>query len=421
MTQALSLLGSLDALSIVFLFWYTVLLEIPRYTLGAIIVAGATLWSPSRPASNPAFTLSVVLAGHNEAGCLRACVDGLAEQTIAREPGRMQVIVVDDGSTDGMADAAINLQREGRIDRVLRLRLRGGKSAAVNLGLSECSGDIVIIADIDTSFDRDAFEAILAYFADPRVGAVSGNIGVRNASINLLTRVQEIEYAIGIFLGRYIADTLGMLSIVSGAFGAFRRTAIESVGRQDVEVGEDADLTMKLRRAGWSIRFAPEALALTDVPESMPALISQRLRWDRGLITIWLRKFRGALDPRQSTFRVADALAILDVFIFQVLFALAFPAYLIWLWSQLGEFAWTVIGATLVGYAILDLVTFAAAAAVGIGSPLRLVLYLPLYTVMQISLMRCVRLIAIVQELVFRSSYRDPYVPQRIMRQAEVV
>jgi poly-beta-1,6-N-acetyl-D-glucosamine synthase len=246
--------------------------------------------------------------------------------------------------------------------------------------LSACTGDIVIIADIDTSFDRDAFSTILSYFADPRVGAVSGNIGVRNASATVLTRVQEIEYAIGIFLGRYIADTLGMLSIVSGAFGAFRRTAIESVGRQDIEVGEDADLTMKLRRAGWLIRFAPDARALTDVPESIPVLIAQRLRWDRGLVTIWVRKFRGALDPRLSTFRLTDALVVLDVIVFQILLALAFPAYLVWLWSQLGEFAWTILGATLVGYVILDLVAFAAAAAVGMGNPLRLVLYLPLYT-----------------------------------------
>lgn len=421
MVQALSLLGSLDAMSIVLLFWFTVLLELPRYTIGSIVVAAAALWSPPRPFSKPPFTLSVVLAGHNEVGSLRACVDGLAEQTISLEARRMQVIVVDDGSDDGMAEAAAVLQREGKIDKVLRLRLRGGKSAAVNLGLSACTGDIVIIADIDTSFDRDAFGTILDYFADPRVGAVSGNIGVRNPSASMLTHVQKIEYAIGIFLGRYIADTLGMLSVVSGAFGAFRRTAIESVGRQDVEVGEDADLTMKLRRAGWLIRFAPDARALTDVPESIPALIAQRLRWDRGLITIWVRKFRGALDPRLSTFRVADALVVLDVIVFQVLLALAFPAYLVWLWSQFGEFAWTIMGATLVGYAVLDFVAFAAAAAVGIGNPLRLVLYLPLYTLVQVSLMRCVRLIAIVQEVVFRSSYRDPYVPKRVMRQAEVV
>ena len=224
-----------------------------------------------------------------------------------------------------MIDVGRALQREGKIDRLLRLEHRSGKSAGVNLALSACRGDIVIIADVDTTFDRDAFAEILAYFADPTVGAVSGNLGVRNLSTSLMTRVQGIEYAIGFSLGRRIADALGILSIVSGAFGAFRRLALEQVGRQDVEVGEDADLTMKLRRAGWRIRFAPEANGLTIVPETVTSLIAQRLRWDRGLVTIWLRKFRGAFDPRQSTFRLLDMFSVVDVLISKLSWHLLFP------------------------------------------------------------------------------------------------
>ncbi|HJZ44333.1 MAG TPA: glycosyltransferase [Hyphomicrobiaceae bacterium] len=418
--SALSFLQSLDTTSIILLFWYTTLLEIPRYTIGALLVATSSAWLP-RTGPESDLTVSVVLVGHNEAQALAPCIEALAEQTIAGQPGRMQVIVVDDGSTDGMAGIARKLQREHKIDELLRLTLRGGKSAGVNLGLSVCKGDIVIIADVDTTFDRDAFALILRHFADPRVGAVSGNLGARNASATLVTRHQAIEYAIGISVGRRIADLLGMLSIVSGAFGAFRRTAVEAVGGQDVEVGEDADLTMKLRRAGWRIRFAPEARALTQVPETVSALIAQRLRWDRGLITIWARKFRGALDPRQSTFRVTDALALCDVIGFQVVLALAFPVYLVWLWLYFGEFAATIISATLVGYLVLDIAAFAAAVVASRHIPLRFVIYLPVYTAFQITVMRIVRLIAVMQELVFRSSYRDPYVPGRVMQQAEIV
>src|SRR6202035_4622537 len=119
-------------------------------------------------------TISVILAGHNEADSLRFCVRALAEQTILAERGGMEVIVVDDGSTDRMLDVARELQGKGNVDVVLRLDQRGGKSAAVNLGLSVCTGDIVVIADADTTFDRDAFAELLSYFADPRVGAVSG-------------------------------------------------------------------------------------------------------------------------------------------------------------------------------------------------------------------------------------------------------
>jgi cellulose synthase/poly-beta-1,6-N-acetylglucosamine synthase-like glycosyltransferase len=418
---AFSFLSSLDLISLIGLFWYTAILDVPRYTISAIVAVGIALWAPSRRSTTPLFKFSVLLVGHNEERSLPACVNSLWEQTIAREPGRMQVVVVDDGSTDAMADVAYRLQRLGKINEFFRLQQRGGKSAGVNLAIGAAVGEIVIIADIDTTFDRDAFEIILGYFDDPSVGAVSGNLGVRNASTNLITRHQAIEYAIGISLGRRILDALGILPIVSGAFGAFRRTALEDVGRQDVEVGEDADLTMKLRRAGWRVRFATDARGLTHVPTTLPALTAQRLRWDRGLITIWSRKFRTALDPRHSMFRLIDALAIADVVVFQIVLAVAFPIYAAWLLYYFGAFGLTIIGATLIAYAALDVVAFLTVASVEAGEPLRLLLYVPLYTAMQISVMRAIRIFAIGQELILRSSYRDPYVPERVMRTVERV
>ena len=419
--ESLAFLSSFDFTSIVMLFWYTTLLEIPRYTIGAIIVP-AVMWSMGRrkPVSSD-LSLSIVLVGHNEEKPLRTCLESLGEQTIKSTCRGFQVVVVDDGSTDRMSEVAKALQREGKIDEFLRLEQRGGKSAGVNLALSRCTGDIVVISDIDTTLDRNALAELVGYFSDPAVGAVSGNLGVRNQSASLMTHFQAIEYTIGLSLGRCIGDAIGLLSVISGAFGAFRRVAIESIGGQDVEVGEDADLTMKLRRAGWKLRFAPEAYALTDVPESVPAFIAQRLRWDRGLITIWSRKFRGMLDPRLATFRLTDAAAIIDVIFFQVILAIAFPIYIAWLLYYFGLFALTIVGATLIGYAFLDALVFVGAAAIGLRTPLSLVLYLPLYTFLQTVLVRPVRLIAIGQEFIFRSSYRDPYVPRRVMNQVEVV
>jgi poly-beta-1,6-N-acetyl-D-glucosamine synthase len=419
--NALAFLSSLDLSSIVMLFWYMIFLEIPRYTIGALVIPAVMLSMDRRKPIDTGHSLSVVLVGHNEEKPLRTCLESLGEQTIKSTCRHFQVVVVDDGSTDKMSEVAKALQREGKIDHVLRLEQRGGKSAGVNLALSLCTGDIIVISDIDTTLDRNALAELVSYFSDPAVGAVSGNLGVRNQNASLMTHFQTIEYTIGLSLGRCIADTLGILSVISGAFGAFRRVAIESVGGQDVEVGEDADLTMKLRRAGWKLRFAPEAYALTDVPETVSAFIAQRLRWDRGLITIWARKFRGALDPRQAVFRLSDAAAVIDVILFQVVLAIAFPVYIVWLLYCFGGFAPTVIGATMIGYACLDALVFVSAAAIGLRTPYWLILYLPLYTFLQTMLVRPVRLIAIVQEFIFRSSYRDPYVPRRVMNQVEVV
>jgi len=180
---------------------------------------------------------------------------------------------------------------------------------------------------------------------------------------------------------------------------------------------------MKLRRAGWQIRFAPQARAFTDVPQTMPALIAQRLRWDRGLITIWLRKFRGELDPRPASFRPVNLFALLDVLLFQIGLAGVLPVYLVWLFYYFGSFAVTVIGATLIGYIAITLLGFTVAAAFNGDSAVawRLLPYVPLHILVQIGVMRPVRLVALAQEFLFRSSYRDPYVPGRVMRQAERV
>ena len=417
--RALDLLGSMDLMSLIALFWYACFFELPRYTIGALVVALSARWMPEQTGECDDLSFTILLVGHNEAKSLRKAVNGLAEQTIAKKRGGLRIVVVDDGSTDGMSDIALALQREGKVTQVLRSHQRGGKSAGVNFGLTVCATDIVFITDVDTTFDRDAFEIMLGYFADPCVGAVSGNIGVRNPFSSLTTRNQTIEYAIGLTMGRRIADALGILSIVSGAFGGFRRLAVESVGGHDVEVGEDADLTLKLRRAGWRVRFAPEALGLTDVPESVAALVAQRLRWDRGIITIWTRKFRSVFNPQRSTFRMLEVWAVVDVIFYQAVLALAFPVYLVWLFYYFADFAWTVIAATLIAYFLADILAFAFAAIGGLAHPLRLLPYIPFYTLMQMTLMRGVRLIAIVQEVVFRSSDRDPFVPSRVLRQIE--
>jgi hypothetical protein len=114
----------LDLISLIGLFWYTAILDVPRYTTSAIVAVGITLWCPSRRGTSPSVKFSVLLVGHNEEHSLRACVNSLWEQTIARQPGRMQVVVVGDGSTDAMADVAYRLQRLGKINELAPQSLR---------------------------------------------------------------------------------------------------------------------------------------------------------------------------------------------------------------------------------------------------------------------------------------------------------
>ena len=425
--EAVGLLRQLDLESLVRLFWYTMLFDLPRYAVGSLIILTTPLARrllPAReaspePISAKPLTFSVVIGGHNEAEALRRCIASIGEQTIM-DAARGEIIVIDDGSSDEMARVMADLRRRGAIDVALSLGLRGGKSAAVNLGLRHCKGDIVIIADVDTSFDRDAFERLLEPFENPEIGAVCGNLRLRNPFVSMVTRFQAIEYLVSISLGRRVSDVLGVLSIVSGAFGAFRREALDAVGGYDVEVGEDADLTLKLIWAGWRIAFAPEARASTDAPETFGALVRQRLRWDRGVVTIWGRKYRRALDPHYANFTLGMTLILADVFVFEALLSVAMIVYLFWLFLTFGSFGWVLLVATMgvyVGLAAMMLV--AAAILERDADALALLPYVPFYVLMNFAVMRLLRLVAFVDELAFRRSYRDPYVPRRVMDQVE--
>jgi len=199
-----------------------------------------------------------------------------------------------------------SLKEENIIAHAIRLPSRQSKPAAINAGLALCSGEIVLIIDADTVLAPGAVAAVLGYFSDPKVGGVNFNLQVRNECATLTTWFQAIEYSIAVSAGKRMADALGILPNVSGAAGAFRRTALEQVGGQDIEVAEDAALSMKLRDAGWRLRFAPDAIARTIAPETMVSLLLQRLRWDSSIITIWWRKHARNLNPFGQHFSFAN-------------------------------------------------------------------------------------------------------------------
>lgn len=241
--QSLDFLLSLDLTSAALLFWFTLIFDVPRYLIALTVVSvcGRKQLPPLQLAT------SVVVAGHNEAKSIAACVKAIEAD---------QIIVVDDGSTDGMWEVIEGLRADGLIHKAIRLPFRSSKITAVNLGLSYCTNEIVFIIDADTILEPGAIAAALPYFADPKVGGVCCNLRVLNESASLTTRFQAIEYAVAISMGRQVGDALDILPNVSGAFGGFRRSAVREVGGLDMEVAEDAALTMKLRRKGYSIRFA---------------------------------------------------------------------------------------------------------------------------------------------------------------------
>lgn len=413
----LDFLMSMDAAALLAAFSFSVILDLPRYTFGFLAVLlvelGGRRRRPGRPSRLP--SISVIIAGHNEAFAIRRCVLSLREQTVRD----LEIICVDDGSTDGMADELYRLRAEGHITAALVCRVRSGKASACNLALSRARGEVVVNVDVDCTFDRDAIENIVRPLADRRVGAVAGNIAVRNAGASFIAGIQSVEYLIGISLGKRALDFLNVVACASGAFSAFRRSALEAVGGMEVGPGEDLDLTLRLRQAGWRIRFAHDAWCLTDVPATVPAFVRQRLRWERDALRIRLRKHRRILDPRDRGVTATDLVHQFDYIVTNILVTLVFPLYLGWLALTYGAAAWMILGSVTAGYAVLDLLAFLAALAVADRpGAARVLPHALLFGVCNAYFIRAIRLVAFVQEWVFRRSYYDEYVPARVRRKA---
>ncbi|GAA4460415.1 bifunctional polysaccharide deacetylase/glycosyltransferase family 2 protein [Phytohabitans houttuyneae] len=237
--------------------------------------------------------VSVVVPAYNESANIAATVRSL----VASDYPWVEVIVVDDGSTDGTAGIVERLRLRGV--RVVR-QANAGKPAALNTGIAHARGDILVLVDGDTVFEPDAVGRLVQPLQDPDVGAVSGNAKVANRR-GLLGRWQHLEYVIGFNLDRRMFDVLRCMPTVPGAIGAFRRAAVVDVGGVSSQtLAEDTDFTMALIRAGWRVVYAPDAVAWTEAPASLKQLWRQRYRWCYGTMQAMWKHRRSLVEPRAA-------------------------------------------------------------------------------------------------------------------------
>jgi cellulose synthase/poly-beta-1,6-N-acetylglucosamine synthase-like glycosyltransferase/spore germination protein YaaH/peptidoglycan/xylan/chitin deacetylase (PgdA/CDA1 family) len=235
----------------------------------------------------------------------------------------LHVIVIDDGSSDRtleVARAAFAL--EAASGRVLILtKPNSGKADALNFGLEHLGGEEIFVGiDADTVIARDAISRLIPHFLNPKVGAVAGNAKVGNR-INLWTRWQALEYITSQNFERRALNTMGAVSVVPGAIGAWRISAVREAGGFHTDtVAEDADLTMALLQLGYRVEYEDMALAYTEAPVNARGLMRQRFRWSFGILqSVW--KHRGAF-AREG---VLGWIALPNIAIFQVLLPLVSP------------------------------------------------------------------------------------------------
>lgn len=411
--EIFSQLGSLEAF---LLFCPLVLYEILRYTLPIpVMLILESFGLPKDDTENKLNFLkrnpfvSIVIAGRNESEIIGSTLDSLLELPYQNK----EIIVVDDNSTDPMYEICRRYEEKGLI-RLLRNEEtigRVGRPVASNIGLRHAKGEFIISLDADTSYDRNMIQEMIGPFYNPKVGVVAGNLKVLNLNESIWTVCQCMEYAVSIGLWKRWTSFRHVTLQASGAFGAFRKDALNTFGGWDPELAEDADISLKMRRSGWDIAFAPYAIAMTRVPASLKALIKQRIRWDKGAIRTYFHKHVDMMCPFTSR-NVKFALELIQEFFMIYLLPMIYLVYTIvliltdwriWLFAQvLCYFIYTF----LTGFSIMAVLHYSERAS----EERFLLLYVPFFTIYK-EVFRWVRIYANICET-FRIQYKESYLPE---------
>lgn len=240
-----------------------------------------------------------------------------------------EVVVVDDASTDGTREAVMPFVRRGQV-RLLSKSQNEGKAMAMNDALPCLRGEIVLVLDADACPDPRILRWMVPHFRSARVAGVTGNPRVANRE-TFLAELQVVEFTSIVSVLRRAQRVWGRLLTMSGVVGAFRKSALFDVGLYSPEMAtEDIDLTWKLQRACYDVRYEPEAVVWMRVPLTLRGLWRQRRRWAKGLAQV-LRRHAGVMvswrERRMWPVYVEAVLSILWAYCFVLLTAFWLVSY----------------------------------------------------------------------------------------------
>jgi poly-beta-1,6-N-acetyl-D-glucosamine synthase len=273
---------------------------------------------PPLRSSHPTTPVTVLIAARNEAERIQETIACIARQDYL---GPVQVLVVDNGSTDGTRAIAEAFGAANGLEVRCITEPHPGKSHALNTGLAAVATELVITLDADTLLHPRAIGQLVGRMlsAPEDVQAVAGSVLVRNSRDNLWTRMQEWDYFLGIASVKRMQGLYQGTLVAQGAFSLYRTQAVLTAGGWPDAIGEDIVLTWQLMRHGARVYYEPSAVAFTAAPARLVHLARQRARWARGMIEgirsvkpwnqpRWLLRFLTAIDLLIPALDVAYAL-----------------------------------------------------------------------------------------------------------------
>ena len=267
--------------------------------MNAFLVVGLLLdRRPPRAAVAVYPGITVLVAAYNEEDSILSTLESLDKQDY---PAPMQVLVINDGSTDATMERLRSVSYPWL--QVLDLERNAGKANALNQGLKLAAHALTITLDGDSYLYRDALRHLVGRFLSdpPHTAAVAGAVLLRNSRHNLVTRVQEWDYFHGIAAIKRLQSLFQGTLVAQGAFSLYRTDVLRDAGGWPECVGEDIVLTWAILRRGHRVGYCEDAITFTNAPSTLKQFIRQRQRWSRGLIEAFKAHPQLLLQRRMST------------------------------------------------------------------------------------------------------------------------
>ena len=342
---------------LVSLAYYPLALSYPLWERRLLQLARVQHYTPS---------VSVLVPAYNEEKTIAMSLKSM----LASDYPDFEVIVINDGSTDCTEEELQAYLDDPRLHYINKEN--GGKASALNLGLAQARGEIVLFTDADSLFEPDTIRNGVSYFVDPGIGAVSGNDTVL-APQGSLQKMLVITSHIGTGFVRRALSRIGVLQIISGNLGLVRTETLRRIGGFCEVWGEDLEVTLRLKRHGVRVVYGASTRVLAECPGTLSALWKQRVRWLRSYIKI-LRMHRDLVgNPRYGWFGAFLAFNAFNMIVIPVMQMLALLLLPLALWHghfRLSGFEW-------IAYLGLGFLIAAAVVAILLDKTPRDLLYLP--------------------------------------------
>src|SRR6266511_2895896 len=237
--------------------------------------------------------VTLLIAAYNEEVGIRETLEYALRQDY---PGKLDIVVADDGSTDSTRLIAASIADDDSRVRVVTTE-HGGKSKALNAALAAVRTPLVATIDADTLLMPYALRRAVARMltSPPDTVAVAGSVLVRNSRAGALARVQEWDSFLAISSVTPQQALFQGTLVAQGAFSVYRTGAVREAEGWPNKIGEDIVLTWALIRNGGRTIFEPTAIAFTDAPVHFRQFVRQRRRWAHSTFTP---------SPRTASFRI---------------------------------------------------------------------------------------------------------------------